>query len=352
MKKPGPLCTILYETPIRLEDGLICRAPSQPQSPVGYDEPRLIDQFSGNWDREFKEEGWFEEHYPNLLAEAQIKFTDIINDWVKNNWPQTEFKDQKQRIIVHGRNKYEGPDREKAIERGHWFDNRFERCGDIPQTFEESDKILGSFVIDIETPVTIIYSPRYQVHPKTFIEYPIVAFEWTAVMYVEDTLGLQKYDDVVKNFGARWLKIAPSKRVKRARWEIHGQGFLDDRSSRDFVDRICNTDLLQQHHLVERFQVGRIVRLCNADLSQRHKVRAGESLSKIAQEYYKDGSLWPIIYDANQAIIGMDPNKLTIGQELEIPNISRMTSAQITEAKRRLNQGNLPNNTIIDYSRR
>lgn len=332
MKKPGPLGTTLYETPIRLEDGLICRAPSQPQLPVGldYDRPWVLEQFSGHWDREFQEEGWFEERYPNLLEEAKIKFTNIINDWVKSrHLPQTEFKDQKQRIIVHGRIKYEGPDREKAIELGHWFDNRFERCGDIPQTYNESDWLLGSFTIDIETPVTIIYSPRYQVHPKTFIEYPIVAFEWTAVMYVEDTLGLQGHDPVVGNFGARSLKIAPSRRVKRARWEIHGQGFLDDRSSRDFVDRICK-----------------------ADLSQRHEVRAGESLSKIAQEYYKDVSLWPIIYDANQAIIGMDPNKLTIGQELVIPNISRMTPAQITEAKRRSNQGNLPNNTIIDESRR
>lgn len=332
MKKPGPLGTTLYETPIRLEDGLICRAPSQPQLPVGldYDTPWVLEQFSGHWDREFQEEGWFEERYPNLLEEAKIKFTDIINDWAKNNWPQTEFKDQKQRISVDGRNKYEGPDREKFIKLGHWFDNRFERCGDIPQTADwQADKVLGSFVIDIETPVTIIYSPRYQVHPKTFIEYPIVAFEWTAVMYVEDTLGLQIFDSWVEKWGARWLKIAPSKRVKRARWEIHGQGFLDDRSSRDFVDRICK-----------------------ADLSQRHEVRAGESLSKIAQEYYKDVSLWPIIYDANQAIIGMDPNKLTIGQELVIPNISRMTPAQITEAKRRSNQGNLPNNTIIDESRR
>lgn len=92
--------------------------------------------------------------------------------------------------------------------------------------------------------------------------------------------------------------------------------------------------------------------VCLADFSQkRHKVRAGESLSKIAQEYYKDMSLWPIIYNANQKIIGADQNKLKIGQELAIPDISRMTSVEIANAKRRANQANLPNTIFVQPPR-
>jgi nucleoid-associated protein YgaU len=70
----------------------------------------------------------------------------------------------------------------------------------------------------------------------------------------------------------------------------------------------------------------------------RHIVVASDTLSKLAQTYYKDVNLWPIIYAVNQATCGPDPNKLAIGQELVIPDISSMKPAQIEEAKRRAKQ--------------
>jgi hypothetical protein len=50
-----------------------------------------------------------------------------------------------------------------------------------------------------------------------------------------------------------------------------------------------------------------------------HTVLPGESLSKIAQKFYGDPTLWPKIYQANKALIGPNPNILQAGQKLVIP---------------------------------
>lgn len=68
---------------------------------------------------------------------------------------------------------------------------------------------------------------------------------------------------------------------------------------------------------------------------EKHKVAPGESLSKIAQTYYKDMHLWPLIYDENKKLIGSDPNKLKAGVELVIPDLSEIDPIRIREAKRR-----------------
>jgi hypothetical protein len=57
-------------------------------------------------------------------------------------------------------------------------------------------------------------------------------------------------------------------------------------------------------------------------------VGAGDSLSLIAQRRYNDMLLWPVIYDANLAVVGPNPNKTKVGQVLVIPSIAGMTAAQ------------------------
>jgi nucleoid-associated protein YgaU len=47
-------------------------------------------------------------------------------------------------------------------------------------------------------------------------------------------------------------------------------------------------------------------------------VKKGETLSKIAQEYYGDASLYPKIFEANRDSI-KDPNLIRIGQKIRIP---------------------------------
>ena len=51
---------------------------------------------------------------------------------------------------------------------------------------------------------------------------------------------------------------------------------------------------------------------------QWHEVVKGESLWKIAERYYGDGSLYPKIFEANRELL-KDPDKIKIGQRLRIP---------------------------------
>jgi nucleoid-associated protein YgaU len=54
------------------------------------------------------------------------------------------------------------------------------------------------------------------------------------------------------------------------------------------------------------------------DSTQWHVVKKGESLWKIAEQYYGDGSLYQKIFEANQDILS-DPNLIKVGQKLRIP---------------------------------
>ena len=51
---------------------------------------------------------------------------------------------------------------------------------------------------------------------------------------------------------------------------------------------------------------------------QTHVVVSGDTLSKIAQKYYGDASLYQQIFEANRDIL-KDPNKIQVGQKLKIP---------------------------------
>ena len=54
------------------------------------------------------------------------------------------------------------------------------------------------------------------------------------------------------------------------------------------------------------------------DSTQWHVVKKGESLWKIAEQYYGDGSLYKKIFEANQDILS-NPNLIKVGQKLRIP---------------------------------
>lgn len=53
----------------------------------------------------------------------------------------------------------------------------------------------------------------------------------------------------------------------------------------------------------------------------RYTVHSGDSLSKIAKSYYGDPDRWWVIYDANRATIGDDPDGLRVGMTLRIPAV-------------------------------
>ena len=54
------------------------------------------------------------------------------------------------------------------------------------------------------------------------------------------------------------------------------------------------------------------------DATQWHEVVAGDTLSKIAEKYYGDSSLYPQIFEANKDTL-TDPDKIRVGQKLRIP---------------------------------
>ncbi len=56
---------------------------------------------------------------------------------------------------------------------------------------------------------------------------------------------------------------------------------------------------------------------------KKHVVESDETLSHIALKYYGSAAKekWMIIYEANKNVIGDNPNKIRIGQELVIPEI-------------------------------
>lgn len=52
-----------------------------------------------------------------------------------------------------------------------------------------------------------------------------------------------------------------------------------------------------------------------------HTVVKGDSLWKIAERVYGDGSKWETIYKANKSVVGKNPNFIKPGQKLVIPNV-------------------------------
>lgn len=59
--------------------------------------------------------------------------------------------------------------------------------------------------------------------------------------------------------------------------------------------------------------------LTTANLPTDHVVAAGESLSKLALEYYGDMYAWEKIYNANVSVVGPNPNLVLVGIKLVIP---------------------------------
>jgi LysM repeat protein len=56
-----------------------------------------------------------------------------------------------------------------------------------------------------------------------------------------------------------------------------------------------------------------------APAGQTYTVVEGDTLWDIAGKFYNDNTRWPDIYNANTAVIGVDPNLIIPGQVLTIP---------------------------------
>jgi nucleoid-associated protein YgaU len=58
-----------------------------------------------------------------------------------------------------------------------------------------------------------------------------------------------------------------------------------------------------------------------AEVYETYQVKGGDSLSKIAKQFYGDANAWPKIFEANKDIL-KDPNKIFPGQKLKVPKQS------------------------------
>lgn len=53
---------------------------------------------------------------------------------------------------------------------------------------------------------------------------------------------------------------------------------------------------------------------------QYYEIKSGDTLSKLAKEYYGDSNKYPKIFEANREVI-KDPDKIYVGQKIRIPKI-------------------------------
>ena len=92
-------------------------------------------------------------------------------------------------------------------------------------------------------------------------------------------------------------------------------------------------DLIAKANLVDpnRLHIGQVLRLPSKDALRTptgrqagsrtlsHVVGSGDTLSSIASSFYGDIGRWRVIYEANRALIGADPDRLAVGMRLVIP---------------------------------
>jgi hypothetical protein len=53
-----------------------------------------------------------------------------------------------------------------------------------------------------------------------------------------------------------------------------------------------------------------------------YRIKTGDTLSRLSLKYYGSKCYWLIIWETNRATIGQDPNRLSAGRVLTIPQLS------------------------------
>lgn len=220
---PGPLDQ--QRNPQNILDGTLTRQPSTipasrhfgarsaqsllqpppPTSPATSGSPSLVDQTILGSKRVYNER-WFETRYPNTLKIALLHVANKIYDWTidPTNKGKKEFndldkpKDKKTRIAI-------GPN--------YNFDK--------PQSWRERETLLGSFVIDVKTPIAV---------ERTNIN-GFDGFKWTAQMYIEDNVGTS-----VTSLG-----LLSEKKIIRGEWTVKGDFTNQYRSLLFFNDYLTPT---------------------------------------------------------------------------------------------------------------
>ena len=83
----------------------------------------------------------------------------------------------------------------------------------------------------------------------------------------------------------------------------------------------ANREVIKDPNLIYPGQILRIIKPSVTEISsETYTVKTGDTLSKIAKQFYKDARKYSIIFEANRDIL-KDPNIIHPGQKLRIPKI-------------------------------
>lgn len=137
----------------------------------------------------------------------------------------------------------------------------------------------------------------------------------------ENILGALKEIEIQQYFGAgsdcQYAKEAWHTLLKATKtlWEKANWQFRKNPTSANFkklLQTLANNQLL-----------GGNLNYCKPEgwqvVNKTYKVRKGDSLSGISNQFYKKTGYWDIIYIENRDVIGDNPDKLKVGAELIIP---------------------------------
>jgi nucleoid-associated protein YgaU len=95
----------------------------------------------------------------------------------------------------------------------------------------------------------------------------------------------------------------------------------DDELKEEIIQRQKEQELkakLKEAKEARRKRIDEAKERSRARRQRTYTVQAGDTLGKIAQELYKDGSRWTEIYEANKDKIA-DPDVIEVGLKLVIP---------------------------------
>lgn len=130
----------------------------------------------------------------------------------------------------------------------------------------------------------------------------IPALEKTAAEAIKHYIDTQnlKADNLQVAFDAKTATVTVS-------------GEAPDQQTREKIVLCCG-NVRSVEHVDDRMTVAQQA----TPASQWHNVVSGDTLSKIAKEYYGDANKYRLIFDANRPMLS-DPDKIYPGQKLRIP---------------------------------
>jgi nucleoid-associated protein YgaU len=134
--------------------------------------------------------------------------------------------------------------------------------------------------------------------------------KYASVISAAPTLGIQLQNVHIENGKLLIRGKAPNENIKN---EIWNRIKAVDSGYSDLTADITIDSSLPQPAAAAAASVGG-----SPQRGKKYTVKAGDSLSKIAQQFYGKASEYPRIFEANRDQLS-DPDKIRPGQELVIP---------------------------------